>query len=114
MDKGETDNVYINESDGLSNKIGVISSRNGSPSPGREATPDSEELSDIPKSLIVTGLDPAFFETEELKAEFESIFHKFGDCTFQYFKSFKRVRVNYDNPGILNQCEITWSFAENR
>ena len=94
--ENQENNMYINESDGLSNKVGKVS-RNESPCSGKETTPD-DDLSDIPKSLIVTGLDSGFFENPELKTEFESTFHKFGDCSFQYFKSFKRARVNYDNP----------------
>ncbi|CAG7675286.1 unnamed protein product [Allacma fusca] len=92
------ENVFINESDGLSNKVDCGSNKENSENNGDNSRNSEEDLSDIPKSLIVTGLDMDFFDNSELKEEFESVFNQYGDCTFQYFRSFKRVRVNYNNP----------------
>ncbi|RWS06460.1 Calcipressin-3-like protein [Dinothrombium tinctorium] len=62
---------------------------------------DSEidDASDLPTSLIVTSVDSAVFSSGDRRTQFESLFKKFDQtATFQYFKSFKRVRVNFSNP----------------
>ncbi|KAG5679754.1 hypothetical protein PVAND_009294 [Polypedilum vanderplanki] len=59
---------------------------------------DPESLDDLPTSLIVTNIHSEVFHSDELKAEIENVFREFSDeVTFQWLKSFRRLRVNYDN-----------------
>ncbi|RWS26302.1 Calcipressin-3-like protein [Leptotrombidium deliense] len=66
-----------------------------------------EDASDLPNSLIVTSVDSRVFSSGDTRTEFEALFKKFEpNVTFQYFKSFKRVRVNYNNPLFAARARI--------
>ncbi|XP_013787265.1 calcipressin-2-like [Limulus polyphemus] len=57
-----------------------------------------DSSSELPSSLIITNIDVRVFSDPDLKASFEELFKKYEeDTTFQYFKSFRRARVNYQN-----------------
>ncbi|KAF8784310.1 Calcipressin-3 like protein [Argiope bruennichi] len=70
----------------------------------------SEELadtSDLPTSLIITNVDNNIFSDESQKNQLEEIFQKFDEeASFQYFKSFHRVRVNFTNPTAAANARI--------
>lgn len=68
---------------------------------GEASTSELDDLSDLPSSLIVTNVPRVVFSEPSEKKAFESLFcsSELGYApTFQYFKSFKRVRVNYERP----------------
>lgn len=89
----EGQNYYVNEVDGLPNEHPSL--------PDGEDGPDTSDTNrdsfdDLPTSLIVTSIHSEVFINEELKAEMESLFRQFSnDVTFQWLKSFRRLRVNY-------------------
>lgn len=123
MSPGSDDNnIFINPADGLPNEhpiaknasltsIGSMSSeedslhehhnRAMSTSPGHPANNhnDDDFLDDLPTSLIVTNIHWEVFTDEETKQELEEIFRQYSPAaTFHWLKSFKRLRVYYDNP----------------
>lgn len=66
-----------------------------------------EDTSDLPTSLIITNLDATVFNDPEQKDIFESIFRQYDpNATFQYFKSFRRIRVNFESPALAAKARI--------
>lgn len=86
---------------------------------------------DLPTSVIVTNVDPQVFKSDELKVgkthnkvqynvytsvqtflfslqhKIEDLFKQFGeDATFQYFRSFRRMRVNYSSPNAAANARV--------
>lgn len=93
---GELDeNLFINPSDGLPNEHPALPSAYDS---DNEANPADEDLLvDLPTSIIVTNIHSEVFTNDELKARMEDLFKIFSEnTTFQWLKSFRRLRVNYD------------------
>ncbi|XP_029459386.1 calcipressin-1 isoform X2 [Rhinatrema bivittatum] len=57
-----------------------------------------EELR-VPVAIIACNLEEGVFSGGVCRAKFEALFRRYDqDATFQYFKSFKRVRINFSNP----------------
>lgn len=86
---------YVNEVDGLPNEHPALPSSYVSDEPDN---PDSnrDSFDDLPTSLIVTNIHSQVFVNEDLKDEMEGLFREFSeDVTFQWLKSFRRLRVNY-------------------
>lgn len=91
----DASNYYVNEIDGLPNEHPSLPLECDVPD-SSEAHPDS--FDDLPTSLIVTNIHSEVFVNDELKAEMEDLFRSFSDAvTFQWLKSFRRLRVNYED-----------------
>ncbi|KAG5684212.1 hypothetical protein PVAND_013451 [Polypedilum vanderplanki] len=59
---------------------------------------NSEESDQEETSLVVSNINSEVFSSPELKEEIENLFREFSEeITFQYFKSFHRLRVNFAN-----------------
>ncbi|XP_066586981.1 protein sarah [Prorops nasuta] len=107
-------NIIINEVDGLPNlhpnyeELELHLNRDGNRDNQNSKT--IEELisdEDLPTSVIVTNIDPRVFKCDELKADIETLFKQFGeDATFHYFRSFRRMRVNYSSPSAAANARI--------
>ncbi|KAE8745890.1 hypothetical protein FOCC_FOCC007408 [Frankliniella occidentalis] len=102
----------INSSDGLPNIHPNFSELELHPVPSAEK-PNGRSLDelihdeDLPTSLIVTNLGSSVFENEEQRRQLEEMFRAFGEpATFQFFRSFKRLRVNYGCPASAAKARI--------
>ncbi|XP_007227949.3 calcipressin-1a isoform X1 [Astyanax mexicanus] len=56
------------------------------------------QFTDRPDSLVVCKVAEDLFRDHLLRARFEELFRAFdSEVTFQFFKSFRRVRINFSN-----------------
>lgn len=94
----DDENLFINPSDGLPNEHPALPSAYAD-SDNEESNPvDEDLLEDLPTSIIVTQIHSEVFTSDELKARMEDLFRTISDkATFQWLKSFRRLRVNYDS-----------------
>lgn len=61
----------------------------------------------LPKSLIITNLNPEVFKDDSLKEQIEDLLSTFGKpVSFQYLKSFRRMRVNYESSAGASKARI--------
>lgn len=127
MDENSTpdDNIYINAADGLSNDHPVLPDQDSDSDNGFAATDgdaidgyngndnnineddanadddadgDNETYDDLPSSLIVTNIHADVFVDDQLKGDMEELFRFFSPAaTFQWLKSFRRLRVLFDS-----------------
>lgn len=101
------ENIYINEADGLTNQHPILpidsdgdddvvtdDSNHGN----NKHSTDSDSFDDLPTSLIVTNIHPDVFADDQQKEEMEKLFKFFSpNAKFQWFRSFRRLRVNFDS-----------------
>ncbi|KAK4324332.1 hypothetical protein Pmani_005021 [Petrolisthes manimaculis] len=79
---------------------------------GEEETGISQEP---PTSVIVTNLTTDIFDEPGQRAMFERLFQDIDEnVTFQYFKSFRRVRVNFTNNEQATQAREKFHMTEFR
>lgn len=105
------ESIYINEADGLTNEHPIlpydidedeeeVAANPDAPrrTAKKRASDDDAMLEDLPTSLIVTNIHSEVFMDETQRAELEELFRFFSaSVKFQWFRSFRRLRVNYDS-----------------
>lgn len=112
MSNDEND-IIINEVDGLPNvhpnyiELELQRDASRQNSEGARTMDELIHDEDLPTSLIVTNLDSSIFKNEEKKKELELLFSQFGEpASFQFFRSFRRMRVNYNCPAAAAKARI--------
>ncbi|CAH0553379.1 unnamed protein product [Brassicogethes aeneus] len=94
-DMNEED-IIINDQDGLPNVHPNLCNETEVDSPEHHT---DDEFEDLPTSLIVTNIHDAVFESQDKKQEFENLFRIYDpEVTFQWLRSFRRLRVNFRTP----------------
>ncbi|XP_067862670.1 calcipressin-3-like isoform X2 [Heptranchias perlo] len=76
---------------------------------------DSEimDLSDLPTSLFACCVHEAVYEDEKHKDRFEALFRVYDEqATFQLFRSFQRVRINFSNQEAAARARIELHESE--
>ncbi|XP_018565507.1 protein sarah [Anoplophora glabripennis] len=116
------EDIIINDQDGLPNVHPNLLAEAEVDSPEHHT---DDEFEDLPTSLIVTNIQDCVFTTPEKKRELEELFKIYDpDVTFQWLRSFRRLRVNFQTAFAaasariqlhqykINESVITCYFAQ--
>lgn len=91
------EDIIINDQDGLPNIHPNLLNENEVDTPQEQ--PNEDSFDDLPSSLIVTNIQDSVFANQDKKSEMEKLFRLYDpDVTFQWLRSFRRLRVNFKTP----------------
>lgn len=91
----DTEDIFINETDGLPDEHPALPSEY---TEEENENSDEDVFDDLPTSIIVTNIHSEVFVCEDMKKEMEDLFREFSSAaSFHWLKSFRRLRVNYEN-----------------
>ncbi|XP_060069689.1 calcipressin-2-like [Ylistrum balloti] len=68
---------------------------------------DTDFYDDLPDSVIVTNIGDNVFLDPDIQKQFEEVFRYFDEAvTFNFLKSFRRVRVNFSHPEFAVKAKL--------
>ncbi|KAK6636641.1 hypothetical protein RUM43_010303 [Polyplax serrata] len=113
FNNNEENNIIINAVDGLPdvhsnyNEFQTEKKDRKTVSEGARTLEEIIHDEDLPTSLIVTNIDSSVFQSEEAKEKIQVLFSQFGEPeSIQFFRSFRRMRVNYKCPATAAKARI--------
>lgn len=68
---------------------------------------DEDFYADVPDSVIVANIADRVFLDQDIQKQFEDVFRYFDEtATFNFLKSFRRVRVNFSHPEFAVKAKL--------
>lgn len=105
METNMAENSHNNEMSDISDQVENMDIGEASRPP--TITLEDRSTADVPKIIIATNLDDSIFEDKDCQCQFEKMLRSIDpNCKIQYLKSFRRARIEYDQPGIASKARI--------